>query len=54
MKPCINCGKQLPDGAHFCPYCTAVQNKKQQAAEPKPRGEKRGVSGVRVDVPRLL
>lgn len=41
MKPCINCGKQLPDGAHFCPYCTAVQNKKQQAAEPKPRRMKR-------------
>ncbi|MBQ9063326.1 MAG: zinc-ribbon domain-containing protein [Eubacterium sp.] len=41
MKQCINCGKQLPDQANFCPYCAAVQSEKKQAPEPKPRRLKR-------------
>ncbi len=33
MKKCINCGKDLPENASFCPYCTTSQI---QTAQPKP------------------
>jgi hypothetical protein len=32
MKKCMNCGKELPDEAAFCPYCTTNQGEKQQVA----------------------
>lgn len=25
MKQCVDCAKSIPDGAAFCPYCTATQ-----------------------------
>lgn len=26
MKHCIHCGKEIPEGAMFCPYCSAKQD----------------------------
>ena len=41
MKQCNNCGRQIPDEAHFCPFCATVQNKKTEAPLPKPPRLKR-------------
>ncbi len=30
MKTCNNCGKELPDEASFCPYCTTGQVEREQ------------------------
>ena len=35
MRTCPNCGKELPDSAHFCPWCETVLAEKQQAEAPK-------------------
>ena len=40
MKKCIHCGKELPDGASFCPYCETVQGKTVKEDVPKPREKK--------------
>lgn len=34
MKNCIQCGKPIPDGASFCPYCTASQVARRTPAVP--------------------
>ncbi len=36
MKTCRSCGAQLPEEASFCPYCTEIQNEKQQVKSPRP------------------
>lgn len=41
-KKCKNCGKMLPENASFCPYCTAVQEEKQEVTAPK-RWRKKGL-----------
>ena len=40
MKKCIYCGKELPDEASFCPYCSRSQVEKEDAAPPKVLGRK--------------
>lgn len=44
-KTCINCGAPLPEGAAFCPCCTATQIDRQAATPPAPRRWKR-VAGI--------
>ena len=36
MKKCINCGRELPDDASFCPYCEAVQGAVTRENAPRP------------------
>ncbi len=33
-KICKNCGAELPDGAHFCPYCTGDQSERKTMKAP--------------------
>ena len=40
MKQCIHCGKDLPDGASFCPYCETIQGSKIREVLPRPRRHK--------------
>lgn len=35
MKYCIHCGKQLDNGAAFCPYCGYQQPQVDAESEPK-------------------
>ena len=40
MNKCVNCGRELPEGAAFCPYCETVQVPKLEVEAPKPRGRR--------------
>ena len=40
MNKCVNCGRELPEGAAFCPYCETVQAPKLEVEAPKPRGRR--------------
>ena len=40
MNRCVNCGRELPEGAAFCPYCETVQVPKLEVEAPKPRGRR--------------
>ncbi|MBQ9563503.1 MAG: hypothetical protein IJU99_08640 [Lachnospiraceae bacterium] len=40
-KKCIRCGAPLPDEAHFCPVCTAVQEEKTVLAPERVRPRRR-------------
>ena len=44
-KTCKNCGAELPEGASFCPHCTAVQSEKQ-AVKPPRRWRKKALLGL--------
>ena len=35
MKPCVHCGRELPDEASFCPYCETEQTAPEPAKLPK-------------------
>lgn len=44
-KTCKNCGAELPEGASFCPHCTAVQAEKQTVKPPR-RWRKKALLGL--------
>ena len=35
MKPCVNCGSQLPDEAAFCPFCETEQTPSEAVRPPR-------------------
>ncbi len=35
MKQCVNCGRELPDDASFCPWCETEQQEPRQALTPR-------------------
>ncbi len=35
MKQCVNCGRELPDGADFCPFCETEQTPPRKADAPR-------------------
>ena len=37
MKPCKFCGAELPEDAHFCPFCETEQEEKKPLRVPHPR-----------------
>ena len=37
MKKCVNCGRELPDGAAYCPHCETSQIEKRLVEPPKRR-----------------
>ena len=42
---CLNCGAELPEGASFCPHCTAIQIEKHPVKPPRLR-RKRWLPGL--------
>ncbi len=35
MKKCVNCGRELPDEANFCPYCESDQSEPAKSKAPR-------------------
>ena len=40
-KNCVNCGKEIPEEAHFCPYCMTKQNEESIQIIQKKKGRKK-------------
>lgn len=45
MAFCSSCGKQVPEGTKFCPYCGAALEVDEQPAQPNPGPTKTGIVG---------